>query len=401
MKILLVHNFYGSSAPSGETTVLEVERALLERNGHEVTLFSRHSDEIREQGAWGAVKGAMSTPWNPFSAKALRRAVERFRPDVVHVHNTFPLLSPSIFSAIGYRAARVLTLHNYRLYCPAAIPMRNGKVCTRCLDERRVWPALCHGCYRGSRLATLPLAVSVALHRALGTWQRHVDAFIALTSFQKELMIRAGLRAVRVHVKPNFFPGNPPVVPWQERRDAVVFAGRLSSEKGVECLVRAWRQWGRKAPELRILGDGPLAGRLRQMVGDRAPVRFLGQLGAEEAQAEIGRARLLVLPSEWFEGFPMVVREAFALGTPVAVSNIGPLPSIVEEGRNGVVFEPGNAASLLETVRGVWGQPERLEALGRGARATFEARYTETVNYQQLMAIYEQAMAVNRERREA
>ena len=401
MKILQVHNFYGSSAPSGETTVLEAERALLERNGHEVALFSRHSDEIRGQGAWGTVKGAASTPWNPFSATAVRRAVERFRPDVVHVHNTFPLLSPAIFSAIGHRAARVLTLHNYRLYCPAAIPMRNGKVCTRCLDERRVWPALRNGCYRGSRLATLPLAASVALHRALGTWQRQMDAFIALTSFQKERMVHAGLPAERVHVKPNFFPGNPPVVPWQERRDAVVFAGRLSPEKGVECLVRAWRQWGREAPELRILGDGPLAGRLRRMAGDGAPVRFLGQLGAEEAQAEIGRARLLVLPSECFEGFPMVIREAFALGTPVAVSDIGPLPSIVEEGKNGVVFRPGDAGSLLAAVRNAWAHQERLEAMGRGARATFEARYTEAVNYQQLMAIYEQAMAVNRERREA
>lgn len=391
MKILLIHNFYGSSAPSGENTVYAAEKSLLGAAGHEVTEYTRHSDDIRGQGAWGAVKGALATPWNPWAARAIVETVERFRPDVVHVHNTFPLISPAVFHAIGQRAARVLTLHNYRLFCPAAIPMRDGKVCTDCLDRRSVMPSIQHGCYRNSRLATLPLAVGVALHRRLGTWTRQVDAFVALSEFQRQRMVEAGLPARNVFVKPNFYPGNPIVVPWIERSPVVVFAGRLTAEKGVASLVKAWALWGQQAPELRILGDGELRTELeRQAQG--LPIRFLGQVPSQQAQQEIARATLLVLPSECFEGFPMVVREAFAFGTPVAVSNLGPLPSIVQAGVSGVVFEPGNPASLRQALQDAWQAPGALEQLGRGARQAFETNYTEESNYSTLMRVYEQAM---------
>ena len=170
MRILLVHNFYGSAAPSGENQVFEAEKVLLQSRGHEVAEFTRHSDEIRGPGVWGSIKGAAATRWNPWAAQAIRRAVARFLPDVVHVHNTFPLISPSIFHALaGMGVARVLTLHNYRLFCPAAIPMRAGQVCTDCLDRRSVLPALQHGCYRNSRLATVPLAFMTGIGQmALG-----------------------------------------------------------------------------------------------------------------------------------------------------------------------------------------------------------------------------------------
>ena len=393
MRILLVHNFYGSAVPSGENQVFEAEKALLQSRGHEVAEFTRHSDEIRGPGVWGVVKGAAVTPWNPWAAKAIRRAVARFLPNVVHVHNTFPLISPSIFHALaGTGVARVLTLHNYRLFCPAAIPMRAGKVCTDCLDRRSVLPALQHGCYRNSRLATLPLAVNVALHRAAGTWAHQVDAFIALTEFQRQRVVDAGLPAARVFVKPNFYLGKPPVVPWGQRQTYVVFAGRLTAEKGVATLVRAWQLWGKDAPELRILGGGELRAELEAMATG-LPVRFLGQVDAAAAQRQIAQARLLVLPSECFEGFPMVVREAFAFGTPAAVSDLGPLPSIVTQGESGVVFEAAKPAALMQTVRTAWQAPAILQNLGQGARQAFDRLYNEDANYQVLMEIYEQAIA--------
>lgn len=392
MRVLLVHNFYGNSAPSGENQVFEAECYLLRRRGIEVAEFARYSDEIRAKGAWGAIQGAVSTPWNPLAARALQRVVAAFQPDIVHVHNTFPLLSPAVFHAIGQQAARVMTLHNYRLFCPAAIPMRAGKVCTECLDRRSVLPAFQHGCYRNSRLATAPLALSVALHRALGTWTNQVDAFVALTEFQRQLMVDAGLPACRVHVKPNFYPGSPGVVPWALRKPYIVFAGRLTVEKGVANLVRAWQLWGINAPELRVVGGGVLRAEMEKMAAG-LPVRFLGQLSAAEAQKQIAEASLLVLPSEAFEGFPMVVREAFAFGTPAAVSGLGPLPSIVKHGESGVVFDPGNPASLLQELRSAWHTPGLLEQLGRGARRAFEAHYTEDSNYSTLMAIYGNALA--------
>jgi glycosyltransferase involved in cell wall biosynthesis len=400
MKVLFVHNFYGSSAPSGENEVFEAEKAMLSSRGHEVAELTRHSDEIRARGALGAVQGALATPWNPWMAFAVKKVVARFQPAVVHVHNTFPLISPSIFHAIGRRAARVLTLHNYRVFCPAAIPMRRGRVCTECLDRHSSLPSLRYGCYRGSRLATLPLAASVTLHRAFGTWTTEVDAFVALSGFQRARMVEAGLPAGKVHVKPNFFGGTPEPVPWAQREPYAVFVGRLTPEKGVETLLRAWRTWGTGAPELRFVGDGALRVSLE---GSAAGLRvtFFGQLSAAEAQAQIAGARLLILPSEWFEGFPMVVREAFAFGTPVAVSNIGPLPAIVQAGVSGLVFEPARPESLLAAVRAAWEQSGLLERLGQGARAAFEANYTADANYTLLMAIYRCAIGISRENKEA
>ena len=181
MKVLLVHNFYGSGAPSGENQVFEAEENLLRVHGDSVSVFRRHSDEIRSLGILGAARGALATCWNPWMTVAIRQSVVALRPDVVHVHNTFPLISPGIFHAVGEQVARVLTLHNYRLFCAAAIPMREGNPCTECLDRRSAWPAVKFGCYRGSRIATLPLAASVAIHRVMATWTREVDAFIELS----------------------------------------------------------------------------------------------------------------------------------------------------------------------------------------------------------------------------
>jgi glycosyltransferase involved in cell wall biosynthesis len=395
VRILLVHNYYGSTAPSGENQVFESERALLESRGHVVETFTRHSDEIRRAGPWGMLKGALATPWNPWMTRAIRREIDHYKPDVVHVHNTFPLISPAIFSAIGAGAARVLTLHNYRLFCPAGIPMRDGQVCTACLDAHSTWPAMRYGCYRGSRFATAPLAFSVELRRRMKTWLRQVDAFIVLSEFQRQRMAGAGLPVAKMHVKPNFYPGFPPLTPWPVRAPCVVFAGRLTAEKGVTTLLRAWRLWGTDAPELRLIGDGELRAVLENLARD-LPVRFLGQIPGAEAQKQIAGARLLVLPSECFEGFPMVVREAFAFGTPVAVSDIGPLPDIVRDGISGVVFVPGNADSLLCAVRALWDSPAVLARLGQGARQEFETKYTEDVNYATLMAIYQQAIKVSR-----
>lgn len=395
MRVLLSHNFYSSATPSGENQVFEAEEILLRSRGNNVQLFTKNSDHISIQGRMGVIKAALGTPWNLGIKAEILQVIEDYRPDVVHIHNTFPLLSPAIFHAIGSRAARVLTLHNYRLFCPAAIPMRDGQICTECIDKHSALPSLIHGCYRNSRVATFPMAMSVELHRALGTWARQVDAFIALSDFQREVMIEAGLPRDKVFVKPNFYPGNPRVIAWGLRQPYVVFVGRLTAEKGVISLLRAWKAWGVSAPELRIVGDGALRGELEAM-SYGLPVRFLGQVTPKEAEDQIAHARLQILPSEWFEGFPMVIREAFAFGTPAAVSDIGPLASIVQHGHNGVVFKPSNPQSLLDVVRAAWSKPGLLELLGQGARSAFETKYTEDANYTTLMNIYKQAISIAR-----
>ena len=397
MNILLAHNFYGSSSPSGENEVFGAEKLLLESHGHFVSEFTRNSDLIRNQGLWGLIKGGFSTPWNPWMHHAIKKSVESMAFDVVHVHNVFPLISPSIFSAIGKKAARVLTLHNYRLFCAAAIPMRDGKSCTDCISSKTILPALRYGCYRKSRIATAPLALGIALHRGLGTWGKNVDAFIALSEFQKSLLIDAGLPAYKIFVKPNFFPGNPMVVPWAKRGNYVVFAGRLSAEKGIISLIEAWKRWA-NAPELRVIGDGPLRGELEKLANG-LNIKFIGQISQADVLEQIAFARLMVLPSRWFEGFPMVIREAFAHGTPVAAANIGPLPSIVINNENGVLINSFNTDDMATVLISSWENTGLLERLGQGARQAFENLYTEEQNYRILMKIYEQAIDINQQDR--
>lgn len=394
LRILVVHNFYGSEAPSGENRVVESEIGLLRNRGNDVELFSTDSAGIRQSGLLGKIRGGLSTPWNPFAARRLRGAVRRFRPDVMHVHNTFPLISPAIFAATRGLVPRVLTLHNYRLVCAAAIPLREGRTCTECLDKRSSVPAIRHGCYRGSRVATLPLAASVALHRSLGTWEREVEAFIALSEFQRDQMVATGLPGRKMFVKPNFFAGDAAAIDWGTKKPMVAYVGRLSTEKGVDVLVRAWKLWGDAAPELRIIGDGPLRSVLEHEAAGM-PIRFLGQLPGQLAQAEIAESRLLIVPSVCFDAFPLVTLEAFALSTPVAVSDLGPLPGIINHGGCGVLFPPADPAALKSVVSSLWIDSVRLEALSSASRREFELRYTPESNYQQLMTIYDRALAAS------
>ncbi len=386
----MVHNHYGSGAPSGENRVFELECDLLKQNGHQVETFERHSDVLRSRGRLGMIQGALATSWNPVSARAIKNQITQFRPDVVHAHNTFPMISPSIFAA-ARGCARVLTLHNYRLVCPAAVPMRQGAPCTECIDRRSVLPSIRHGCYRSSQIATLPLATSVALHHWRGTWNRDVEAFIALTEFQRKLMGKAGIDNKNIYIKPNFFPGNPREVPFEQRPARVVYVGRLSAEKGLEDLVKAWLNWGAGAPELRILGDGELRGRLEEQTKEAKNIVLCGHVDPALAENEIGQARLLILPSRWFEGFPMVLREAFALGTPVAVSGIGALPEIALKA-DGIIFRSGDPNSLLSEVSKRWSNTARLSSMALASKQAFYENYAEQKNIETLVEIYQIAI---------
>jgi glycosyltransferase involved in cell wall biosynthesis len=402
MRLLLVHNYYGSSAPSGENIVYEAERDLLRAHGHQVAEFTRTSDELNRNLFPGQLRAGLTAPWNPMALRAVRRAIEHERPDVMHVHNTYPLLSPAIFRAVrGTATATVVTLHNYRYFCASPVLMRQGQPCTLCLDRRSSMLAIRYGCYRGSRAATLPLAVMSALHRRLGTLTKDVDRVVALTSFQKNLLVRAGLAAEGIEVKPHFLAAPPGVRPWADREGEVLYLGRLGPEKGVRALVEAWAGWRDGAPRLDLIGNGPERGALEEAIGRE---RLGGRVGLqaalpfEAAQDRLANARLLVLPSVCFEGFPLVIREAYAHGVPVAASRLGALPELVREGEAGVLFEPGEPADIQRTVAAAWGNQALLAEMGRRARAEFEAKYTAEIAYRRLMEIYESAITTRRER---
>lgn len=402
MKILLVHNFYGSSAPSGENTVFAAEKAMLEDNGHEVCFYTTNSDYIRSIGVAGTLLGAIGTPWNPLHLARIKKILLTGGFDIMHVHNTFPILSPAIFYAAEKTAtATVLTLHNYRLFCSAGIPLRNNRPCTECLDGTSTWPAMLHGCYRNSRAATLPMALMISLHRRLATWQKRVDGFIALTAFQAEKLAGAGLPGHKMHIKPHFYSAPPIPKPWDSRKGNVIFIGRLGEEKGLKYLIQGWVRWGGESPELEIVGDGPLMAELVEMVAEArlsAKIHFFGQLSFPEVQQRLARSRLLVMPSVCFEGFPMAILEAFSLGVPAAVSNLGSMPCIVNDGKDGVVFRPADAEDLLAKIRSLWNNQGQLAEMAKNARAEFERKYTAETNHALLMEIYKRAIERKRKR---
>jgi glycosyltransferase involved in cell wall biosynthesis len=395
VKILLVHNFYGSTAPSGENTAFLAEASLLRSHGHAVYEFTRTSDEILDKGRPGALKGAFSSVWNPFSLRLLKRAIQDANPDVVHVHNTFPLLSPSVFYASReQRVPTVMTMHNYRIGCSAATALRRDQPCMLCLDRRSVLPALRYGCYRNSRVATFPVSMMIALHNAKKTWSRNVDAFITLTDFQREKMSLFGVPADSLFVKPHFMADPPQPVPWNSREEKAVFVGRLYAAKGIHILIEAWKQWGKNAPRLEIIGDGPMKEELVRSLEQSeaaASVSFTGNMTRREAMSRLSRAKLLIIPSLCYEGFPMVVQEAFALGVPVAASNIGSLPYLVRENSNGALFPAGSASDIRKCVGPLLADNESLSALGKGARREFDEKFTAEKNHELLMGIYKAA----------
>jgi glycosyltransferase involved in cell wall biosynthesis len=399
VRIVVAHDYYASGAPSGENVVYEAERDLLRAHDHHVVEFVRHNDELR--GGLGPLRGGLAACWNPFTVAELGSLLDRERPEILHVHNFFPLLSPAVFGVAHRRAVgTVLTLHNYRLFCAAGTLVRNGSGCTLCIDRRSTFPGLRHGCYRQSRAASVPVAAMIAIHRWLGTWTRNVDAYVALTEFQRGLVVAAGLPAERVFVKPNFHPGPPRVVEWDNREPRVAFVGRVSVEKGVHVLLEAWRLWGPSAPILEIVGDGPervaLIERARTL-GIQERVKFVGHLGHTDAQRHIGGSRLIVVPSLWFETFSLVLMEAMAMGVPAAVSEIGPLPALVDNGQTGLLFRPGDPKDLYTKVAALWSEPDRLQELGRRARAKFESEYTAKRNHALLSRIYDAVRARRRD----
>lgn len=248
MKILLVHNYYGSAAPSGENKVFEAEKAMLEKHGHEVAVYTRHSDEIRGKGnercgvarkLYGMVKGAICTVANPFAASAVAKKCREFKPDVVHFHNTFPLISPLAVRAACKYAPVVMTLHNYRTACAAGVPTRDGRVCSLCMDKKCVLDGVKNRCYRDSLFATLPLALNIALYRRL--LPKWVSRFIVLSEFQKRKMVEYGWPEEKIAVKGNFINKKVMCEERVEKKDQIVYVGRLSKEKGVETLIKAFK----------------------------------------------------------------------------------------------------------------------------------------------------------------
>ena len=390
MKILLVHNSYQRSG--GEDVVFDQEYQLLKSAGHQVLEYHRSNSEIADYSAVQRLGLVKQTVWATDTRRDITRMLGQEKPQLVHVHNTFLMISPSIYSACQDAQVPVVqTLHNYRLFCPAADFFRDGKPCEECIHHS-LWRGVRYGCYRGSRPATAAVALMLFVHRSRGTWMVSVDFYVVPTEFARRKFIESGLPGPKLTVKPNFVHPDP----GERTADGsyALFAGRLSHEKGLHTLLAAWELLHDSVP-LHIVGDGPLRSELQTEArrGGLSSVHFQGRLTRHETITAMKGARFVIFPSECYESFGMAIAEAYACGVPVIASGLGAAQEMVEDGRTGIVFRPGDAGDLAEKVAWAWSHPHCMQQRGKEARAEYESKYTAAKSYSILLDLYQRAIA--------
>ncbi|MFT3857420.1 MAG: glycosyltransferase family 4 protein [Aquabacterium sp.] len=387
-RVLMVHNAYQQRG--GEDSVVESETALLRAHGHEVELYLRHNDDV---DGISRASLAVQTVWSRRTEDDISALITRFRPDIVHVHNTLPLVSPSVFwTAHRMQCAVVQTLHNFRLMCPQAMFLREGKVCEDCLGHVP-WRGVMRGCYRQSVVQTAALSGSIVWHRMLGTYDKTVTRFIALSEFSRRKFIEGGLPADRICVKPNFVDdvGAPDET---APRAGGLFVGRLSHEKGVEVLLQALKQPAASGARVEVIGSGDFERAMRDQLGQA----FLGYLPVGDILERLRGAAYLLLPSLCYENFPRTLAEAYCSGVPVIASRLGAMAELVQDGQTGLLFTPGDAADLAAKIAWAEAHPQAMRDMGRRAREIFVARYSPEPNHRRLTEIYDQALAELRTR---
>jgi glycosyltransferase involved in cell wall biosynthesis len=356
-------------------------------------MLEQDNDAIR--GIHGKLIASTSICYSASSRRRIKQAIHDFHPDILHVHNWFPMLSPSIIlEADASGIPIVQTLHNFRMLCANALLFRDGVVCTDCIGKSLPVDGIVHGCYRGSRVGSAIVTSAYAFHRLMHTWDR-VNLFIAVSDFQREILVSGGLPVEKVVVKPNFV-GLDTWTEASDKEDVALYVGRLSLEKGIRTLLSAWNS-GKIQTRLKIIGDGPLAAETRACAARNPGVEYLGARPSGSVYREMAKAKFLVFPSEWFETFGRTVVEAFSQGTPVLAADLGCVRELVEDGVTGYLFAPGNVDALIAgTFRFSGG--EEYERMRANCRALFLSKYTADINYTLLMEIYAKAIAARKSR---
>lgn len=381
MRILSIHNNY--QIRGGEEESRESEERLLREMGHEVEVYEEDNDRL---ATLGSVNLAFRTVWSQEAYNIVKEKLIATSCDIVHVQNFFPLISPSVYYAAQAKGVPVVqTLRNYRLLCPNALFFRDGQVCEDCMGKAIPYPGVLHSCYRESLAASAVTATMLTVHRAMQTWKQKVDLFITLTEFARQKFIQGGFPAEKIVVKPNFVHPDPGL--GEGRGGYALYVGRLSVEKGLDTLLGAWKQLSNPIP-LKIVGDGPLANQVAEAAQKSPQIEWLGRRPIAEVHALMGEAMVLIFPSKWYETFGRVAVEGFAKGTPTIAANIGAIAELVDHGRTGLHFQPGNSTDLAVKVEWILQNQKELAQMRQEARAEFETKYTASENYKRIMEIY-------------
>lgn len=379
-RVLIVHNQY--QIPGGEDTVVDNEQKLLVNNGHKVVLYSRNNNEIKDMSKLGKIKLPFTFIYSFKTKKEIDKIIKGQQIDVVHVHNTLNLISPAVYyAALKNKVPVVQTIHNFRLLCPGATFYRDGHICEDCVNNGLMC-AVKHSCYRGSKMQTLVCTISTKIHRMSGVYRK--INYICLTEFNKSKLIeQKQIKENRIFVKPNFVKSENKVVPYRERKNQFVFAGRLDKLKGIDLLFRAWNVLGTNAPDLIVCGTGPMEEWCKKYVIENHlnNVKMMGYIKNTDALKIIGESKALILPTQWYEGFPMSIVEAYAVGTPVIGSDIGNVGNIIESGVTGWKFKHNSVDDLVDTVR-------REKDIIDSVTLEYNRKYTAEKNYEQLQEIY-------------
>ncbi|MEV7002989.1 glycosyltransferase family 4 protein [Streptomyces sp. NPDC093982] len=392
MHVLVVHNRYSSQQPSGENNVVDQEVELLRAAGHRVEVFERRSDTIADRSLLAKAAVPLLVPWNPAVRMELAARLRNERPDVVHVHNVFPLLSPAVLAACADAGiAAVATLHNYTQVCPPGTLQRDGRPCTECVGAAPL-PAVRHGCYRNSRLATVPLAVSLSVNRR--RWWSGVERFFCISAAQREVLVGAGMPAERLVVKHNFVPESG--ICREGAGEHLLYLGRLAQAKGVRLLMAAWDELGADGGvgvPLVIAGAGPLEREVTDWAAGRDDVRYVGLYDTAECRKALARSIAVVAPSTWLEAFGLVVVEAMEAGVPAVAAGHGAFVELVEDGVTGLLHRPGEAASLADSIRRIAADQARNQEMGQAARRRYEQGFSPAVGLERLVGEYRTAIA--------
>ncbi len=383
MRILQLHNHHASKG--GAMEVLAHEGRLLTEAGHEVR---EYTVAATEDLGLSHVRAGVKAVWNTEAARDVGRLVEEFAPAVVHVHTPFPLMSPAVFRAAHRRGVPTLTtLHSYRYSCIAGTCVRDDRICEDCVGSRLKLAGVRHRCYHDSSAASASLTLGLGLHRAVGTFHRHVDRYLTLTEFSRRLLVRDGFPAHKIAVKPNSVPD--PGVRAHARTDErrVVFAGRLIDIKGVRTLLDAWRDVP-SGMKLVIAGDGPLRPLVEDRVAQDPSIEFVGWVAESDVIELMGGAELVVVPSEWYEGLPLVILRSLAVGTPVLVADLENFSEDVLADDAGWTFTVGDRGSCAAALRARIEDPHPAQALRAAARTSYEMRYAPGVDVDRLETVY-------------
>lgn len=380
--VLMAHNYY--KVPGGEDTVFHNEIKMLEKNGHKVTKYIRHNDEIKG-GVLSKLRLGIDTIFSLKTYKEVKKLIDKNDIDVVHVHNTLPLISPSIYYAARAKKVPIVqTIHNFRLLCPGATFTRCGEICEDCVSKG-LEQSLKHKCYRNSLSQTFIMYTMLKLHRIIGTYDK--INYITLTEFNKQKLSTLVKDESKIHIKPNFVEKREDIERTLE--DYFVYIGRLDDIKGINFLVEGWKNIDKNI-NLYIIGTGPEEEKLKHTISENklSNVKLLGFMKREDAFKVIEKSRAIIIPSKWYEGFPMTIVESFSLGVPVIGSKLGNIESIVEDERSGLLFTTNSKESLKEVINKVFYDRELNVSLGNNAYKIFKEKYTDEENYKSIEKMY-------------